>query len=367
MKNTPFTQFHIDLGAKMVPFAGFNMPVEYAGINEEHLTVREKLGVFDVSHMGEFRVTGPNAFAFIQYVTSNDVSVLFDGKVQYSCYPNGKGGIVDDLLVYRFNSENYLLVVNAANIEKDWAWCTANAGRFGLTPGKDLVNESDATAQLAIQGPLALKAMQKLTSVTVTDMEYYTFKMIEFAGIKDVLFSTTGYTGAGGCEVYVKNADGAKLWKAVFEAGAEYGIKPIGLGARDTLRLEMGYCLYGNDINDTTSPIEAGLGWITRFTEQKDFIDKARLLKQKNEGTERRLKGFVMIDRGIPRQHYEVVDKSGNIIGEVTSGTMSPMMKQGIGMAYLAKGFWKTGTEIFIRIRNKDLKAMVTDLPIYKK
>jgi aminomethyltransferase len=367
MKATPFTQFHIELGAKMVPFAGFNMPVEYAGINEEHITVREKLGVFDVSHMGEFRVTGPNAFAFIQNITSNDVSVLYDGKIQYSCFPNGKGGIVDDLLVYRFSQDNFLLVVNAANIDKDWAWCVENAGRFGLKPGKDLVNESDATAQLAIQGPLALKAMQKLTGTVVTDMEYYTFRVIEFAGIKDVLFSTTGYTGAGGCEIYVKNSDGAKLWKAVFEAGAEFGIKPIGLGARDTLRLEMGYCLYGNDINDTTSPIEAGLGWITKFTDKKDFIDKALLLKHKNEGTERRLKGFIMIDRGIPRQHYEVVDNSGKIIGEVTSGTMSPMMKQGIGMAYLVKGFWKTGTEIFIRIRNKDLKAQIVDLPIYKK
>jgi aminomethyltransferase len=367
MKTTPFTQFHIALGAKMVPFAGYNMPVEYFGINEEHKTVREKVGVFDVSHMGEFWVTGPNAFSFIQYITSNDVSALFDGKVQYSCFPNGKGGIVDDLLVYRFNTEKYLLVVNAANIEKDWAWCVKNAEKFGLKVGKELVNASDYTAQLAIQGPLALKAMQKLTKTTVTDMEYYTFKILDFAGIKDVLFATTGYTGAGGCEVYVKNDDGAKLWKAVYDAGAEFGIRPIGLGARDTLRLEMGYCLYGNDINDTTSPIEAGLGWITKFTDKKDFIDKPLLLKQKNEGVERRLKGFVMIDRGIPRQHYEVVDSSGKMIGEVTSGTMSPMMKQGIGMAYLAKGFWKTDSDIFIRIRNKDLKAKIVDLPIYRK
>jgi len=367
MKTTPFTQFHIDLGAKMVPFAGFNMPVEYAGITEEHITVREKAGVFDVSHMGEFRVTGPDAFAFIQYITSNDVSALFDGKIQYSCFPNGKGGIVDDLLVYRFSQENFLLVVNAANIEKDWAWCVENAGRFGLKPGKDLINESDETAQLAIQGPLALKAMQKLTATTVTDMEYYTFRVIEFAGIKDVLFSTTGYTGAGGCEIYVKNQDGAKLWKAVFEAGEEFGIKPVGLGARDTLRLEMGFCLYGNDINDTTSPIEAGLGWITKFTDSKDFIDKGFLFRQKSEGTDKKLRGFVMQERGIPRQHYEVVNQSGKIIGEVTSGTMSPMMKQGIGMAYLEKGFWESGTEIYIRIRNKDLKALVTDLPMYKK
>jgi aminomethyltransferase len=367
MKTTPFTQFHIDLGAKMVSFAGYNMPVEYFGITEEHVTVREKLGVFDVSHMGEFWVSGPNAFPFIQYVTTNDVAALFDGKVQYSCFPNGKGGIVDDLLVYRFNPEKYLLVVNAANIEKDWNWCVKNASRFNLRVGKDLINISDETCQLAIQGPLALKAMQKLTGTTVVDMEYYTFKVLDFAGIKDVIFSTTGYTGAGGCEIYVKNEDGPRLWKAVFDAGKEFGIRPVGLGARDTLRLEMGYCLYGNDINDTTSPIEAGLGWITKFTRGKDFIDKPLLLKQKNEGVDKRLKGFVMTERGIPRQHYEVVDASGKIIGEVTSGTMSPMMKQGIGMAYLTRGFWKPDTEIFIRIRKNDIKARIVELPIYNK
>jgi len=367
MKNTPFTQFHIEAGARMVPFAGFNMPVEYTGINDEHITVREKAGVFDVSHMGEFWVTGPSALDYLQYITSNDISALYDGKVQYSCFPNGIGGIVDDLLVYRYNPQKYLLVVNASNIDKDWNWCVQNASKFGLKAGKDLINASDDIAQLAIQGPLALKAMQKLTKTPVADMEYYTFKEIEFAGIKDVLFSTTGYTGAGGCEIYVKNTDGPALWNAVFEAGREFGIKPVGLGARDTLRLEMGYCLYGNDINDHTSPIEAGLGWITKFSGSKDFIDKEILLKQKNEGVSRRLKGFVMIDRGIPRQHYEVVDASGNIIGEVTSGTMSPMLKQGIGMAYLEKGFWKPDTEIFIRIRNKDLKAKVVDLPFIKK
>jgi aminomethyltransferase len=367
MKNTAFTQFHIDLGAKMVPFAGYNMPVEYSGINNEHITVREKLGVFDVSHMGEFQVTGPNAFPFLQYITSNDVAALFDGKIQYSCFPNGKGGIVDDLLVYRFNPEKYLLVVNAANIDKDWAWCVKNATGFNLKVGTDLINLSDETAQLAIQGPMALKAMQKLTATYVVDMEYYTFKVLEFAGIKDVIFSTTGYTGAGGCEIYVKNKDGARIWNAIFDAGKEYGICPVGLGARDTLRLEMGFCLYGNDINEHTSPIEAGLGWITKFTDRKEFIDKAFLLKQKNEGVEKRLKGFVMIDRGIPRQHYEVVDASGMIIGEVTSGTMSPMMKQGIGMAYLTKDFWKPDTEIFIRIRNKDLRARVVEMPILAK
>ena len=367
MKNTPFTKFHQEAGAKMVPFAGYNMPVEYTGINDEHITVREKIGVFDVSHMGEFWVTGEKATEYLQYITSNDVTALNDGKVQYSCFPNGKGGIVDDLLVYRFSPEKYLLVVNAANIEKDWNWCVANAGRFGLRQGHELVNASDFTAQLAVQGPLALKAMQKLTKTTVTDMEYYTFKVVEFAGTRDVLFSATGYTGAGGCEIYVKNNDGPRLWNAVFGAGEEFGIKPIGLGARDTLRLEMGYCLYGNDINDQTSPLEAGLGWITKFTDNKDFIDKALLFRQKNEGVDKRLKGFIMIDRGIPRQHYEVVDYKGNPIGEVTSGTMSPMLKQGIGMAYLARGFWKPDTEIYIRIRNKDLKAKIVNLPFYNK
>jgi aminomethyltransferase len=366
MKNTAFTQFHLEAGAKMVPFAGYNMPVEYTGINDEHITVREKVGVFDVSHMGEFWVTGPSALDYLQYITSNDVSALYDGKVQYSCFPNGKGGIVDDLLVFRFSNEKYLLVVNAANIEKDWKWCVVNAAKFGITVGKELVNSSDDIAQLAVQGPLALKAMQKLTKTEVNGMEYYTFRELEFAGIKDVIFSTTGYTGAGGCEIYVRNEYGPKLWNAVFEAGRDYGIKPIGLGARDTLRLEMGFCLYGNDINDQTSPIEAGLGWITKFTETKEFIDKSLLLRQKDEGTDKKLKGFVMIDRGIPRQHYEVFDDKGNRIGEVTSGTMSPMLKQGIGMAYLNRGFWKPETEIFIRIRNKDLKAKVVNMPFYK-
>jgi aminomethyltransferase len=367
MKNTPFTKFHQEAGARMVPFAGFNMPVEYTGITEEHITVRKGIGVFDVSHMGEFWVTGPASLDFLQYITSNDVSVLVDGKIQYSCFPNGRGGIVDDLLVYRFGKEKYFLVVNASNIDKDFEWCTRQARRFGLVPGKDLVNISEDIAQLAVQGPLALKAMQKLTNVPVEDMEYYTFKVLEFAEIKDVIFSTPGYTGAGGCEIYVKNEDGPKLWNAVFEAGKEFDIKPIGLGARDTLRLEMGFCLYGNDINDQTSPIEAGLGWITKFSDNKDFIDKELLLKQKEYGVVKRLKGFVMIDRGIPRQHYEVVNGAGEIIGEVTSGTMSPMMKQGIGMAYLNKEYWKPDTEIFIRIRNKDLKAKIVNLPIYNK
>ncbi|HPY67992.1 MAG TPA: glycine cleavage system aminomethyltransferase GcvT [Bacteroidales bacterium] len=366
MKSTPFKEFHVKAGARMVPFAGYNMPLEYTGINDEHILVRQGIGVFDVSHMGELWVTGPNSLDYLQYITSNDVSSLIEGKIQYSYFPNGRGGIVDDLLVYCFGTEKYLLVVNASNTEKDWNWCVSHASRFGITPGKDLINASDDIAQLAVQGPLALKAMQKLTDSPVTEMEYYTFKEIDFAGISNVIFSATGYTGAGGCELYVNNSDGARLWEAVFEAGKEFGIKPAGLGARDTLRLEMGYCLYGNEINDQTSPIEAGLGWITKFTDKKDFIDKQVLLKQKNEGVERRLKGFVMKDRGIPRQHYEVVDQAGNRIGEVTSGTMSPMLRQGIGMAYLNKGYWKTGSEIFIRIRNKDLRAEVADLPFYK-
>ena len=368
MKNTPFLKFHEALGARIIPFAGYNMPVEYSGITEEHITVREKLGVFDVSHMGEFWVNGPHAFDFLQYITSNDVAALTDGKVQYTCFPNGRGGIVDDLLVYRFTSEKYLMVVNAANIEKDWEWCVKQAAAFGITagPGKDMNNASDGTAQLAVQGPLALRAMQKLTGEPVEDMEYYTFKVLKFAGIDDVIFSTTGYTGSGGCEIYVRNADAPRLWEEVFKAGEEFGIRPVGLGARDTLRLEMGYCLYGNDIDDTTSPVEAGLGWITKFVPGKDFIDRELLLKQKEEGTERRLKGFVMTERGIPRQHYEVVDAQGNNIGEVTSGTMSPVLKQGIGMAYLKKNYWKTDTEIYIRVRGRDLKAKVAALPFIK-
>lgn len=366
MKHTAFTEFHKKLGAKMVPFAGYLMPVEYSGINNEHIHVRKKIGVFDVSHMGEIWVKGSKALDFLQYITSNDVSVLNEGKIQYSCFPNGKGGIVDDLLVYCMNRENYLLVVNAANLNKDWEWIVKQGDKFGLKPGDELINASAETAQLAVQGPKALEAMQKLTKENILDMEFYTFKIIELAGIKDVLFSTTGYTGAGGCEIYVNNKDGKKLWDAVFEAGSEFGILPIGLAARDTLRLEMGYCLYGNDINDHTSPIEAGLAWITKFTEYKNFIDKDYLLKQKEEGVGKRLKAFVLTERGIPRQHYEVVNARGEKIGEVTSGTMSPMMKQGIGMAYLDKGYWKEGTEIFIKVRNKSLRAELVKLPIFK-
>ena len=366
MKNTPFAEIHKGLGARMVPFAGYLMPVEYSGIIDEHVNVRENMGVFDVSHMGEIWVKGPKALDYIQYITSNDASVLTIGKVQYSCFPNGKGGIVDDLLVYKIDDEIYLLVVNAANLEKDWNWLVEQSKDFGLIVDKELINASEEIAQLAIQGPKALEAMQKLTSEKVTGMEFYSFRVIEFAGIKDVIFSITGYTGAGGCEIYIQNNDAGKMWNAVFEEGEEFGVKPAGLGARDTLRLEMGYCLYGNDINDNTSPIEAGLGWITKFNENKNFIDKEYLLRQKMEGVSKRLKGFVMIDRGIPRQHYEVVNTNGEIIGEVTSGTMSPMMKKGIGMAYLNKGYWNEGTEIFIRIRNKILKAEVVKFPIFK-
>lgn len=361
MKTTAFTKFHEAMGAKMVPFAGFYMPVQYEGLLLEHEVVRKGVGVFDVSHMGEFWVEGPKALDFIQYVTTNDASKLFPGKVQYSCFPNGKGGIVDDLLVYKMEDEKYLLVVNAANIDKDWAWVNSQ-NNFGVK----LTNASDDTAQLAIQGPLALKAMQKLTDTTITDMEYYTFKYLTFAGIENVLLSTTGYTGSGGCEIYVKNEDADKLWNAVFEAGKEFGIKPIGLGARDTLRLEMGFCLYGNDINDTTSPIEAGLGWITKFTDEKNFIDKDVMLKIKAEGPKKKLVGFEMIDRGIPRQHYPILDAAGNNIGEVTSGTMAPSLKTNIGMGYVATEFAKNDTEIFVGIRDKAIKAKVCKIPFYK-
>jgi aminomethyltransferase len=361
MKNTAFTKFNESLGGKMVPFAGYCMPVQFEGVNTEHETVRKGVGVFDVSHMGEFWVKGPKAPDFVQWITSNDASKLVDGKVQYSCFPNGKGGIVDDLLVYRVNEETYLLVVNAANIDKDWAWVNSQ-NKMGAT----LYNASDEIAQLAIQGPLALKAMQKLTDTPIMDMEYYTFKKLTFAGVKDIIFSTTGYTGSGGCEIYMANEDAPVIWKAVFEAGKEFGIKPIGLGARDTLRLEMGFCLYGNDINDTTSPIEAGLGWITKFTPEKVFIDKDLLLKQKNEGVARKLVGFEMMEMGIPRHGYAIVDAIGKEIGEVTSGTMGPSVKKPVGMGYVPAALSKEGSEILIKIRDKSLKAKVVRFPFYK-
>lgn len=360
MKKTALNHLHHSMGGKMVPFAGFEMPVQFEGVNIEHECVRKALGVFDVSHMGEFWVEGPGAAQLVQKLTSNDISVLFDGKIQYSCFPNGKGGIVDDLLVYRFSEQKYLLVVNASNIDKDWEWVNQNNDT-----GASLLNASDETSQLAVQGPLALEAMQLLTETPITDMEYYTFKVIEFAGVKDVLLSTTGYTGSGGCEIYFNNQDAEKIYTAVLKAGEAFGIKPIGLAARDTLRLEMGFCLYGNDINDTTSPIEAGLGWITKFNDNNPFIDKALNLDHKTNGTTRLLKAFEM-EKGIPRQHYEICLADGTAIGEVTSGTMSPMLKKGIGMGYIAKEHSKLGNEIFIKIREKLMPATIVKLPFYK-
>ena len=361
MKNTAFIKFHEAFGGKIVPFAGFNMPVQFEGVNVEHETVRRGVGVFDVSHMGEIWVKGPKALDFVQWVSSNDASKLVDGKVQYCCFPNGKGGIVDDFLTYRINNETYLLVVNASNIDKDWAWLNSQ-NKFGVS----LYNASDETSQLAIQGPLALKAMQKLTETTITDMEYYTFKYLTFAGVKEVLLSTTGYTGAGGCEIYFRNEDAATIWNAVFEAGKEFGIKPIGLAARDTLRLEMGFCLYGHEINDETSPIEAGLGWITKFTPEKNFIDKEYLLNQKTNGVTKKLVGFELIDKGIPRQDYEICDEKGNAIGVVCSGTMAPSVKIPIGTGYVKTEFSKLDTGIFIKVRDKLLKAKVVKMPFYK-
>lgn len=361
MKTTQFTQKHIELGAKMVEFAGFNMPVEYFGIKEEHINVRKNVGVFDVSHMGEIWVKGDKAYDFVQKVTSNDISVLKPGDAQYSCFPNDKGGIVDDLIVYFYEDEKYMLVVNASNIEKDWNWLVSQN-----TEGAELENASDNISQLAVQGPNATKVLQKLTDVNLSEIGFYTFKTGKFAGVNDVIISATGYTGAGGFELYMYNDDAVKIWDAVFEAGKEFDIKPAGLAARDTLRLEMGYCLYGNDINDTTSPTEAGLGWITKFNDKNNFINKEYLLKQKEEGVSRRLRGFELKDRGIPRHGYEITDAEGNVIGEVTSGTMSPMLKKGIGMGYVNKGHWAFGNEIFIKVRNKLLKAEIVKLPFYK-
>ena len=361
MKTTPFTETHIALGAKMHEFAGYNMPIEYSGIIDEHLTVCNAVGVFDVSHMGEFWVKGPNALEFLQQVTSNNVATLPVGKAQYTCFPNEEGGIVDDLLVYHYESEKYLLVVNAANIEKDWNWCVSHN-----TVGAELENASDRMAQLAIQGPKAMEVLQKLTPVNLSEIPYYAFTTGEFAGQKDVIISNTGYTGAGGFELYFYPEAGQAIWKAIFEAGAPEGIKPIGLGARDTLRLEMGFCLYGNDLSDTTSPLEAGLGWITKFVEGKNFISRALLEKQKAEGLKRKLIAFEMVDRGIPRHGYELVNADGEKIGEVTSGTMSPMRKIGIGMGYVQTAYTALVTEIFIDVRGRKLKAVVVKAPFRK-
>ena len=359
MKNTALTDKHISLGAKIVPFAGYNMPVQYQGINAEHATVRNGVGVFDVSHMGEFILKGENALDLIQRVTSNDASKLYDGKVQYSCLPNEHGGIVDDLLVYRIDDKTYMLVVNASNIEKDWQWIQ----QFN-TNGVEMHNISDKTSLLAVQGPKAADALQSLTEVDLASMEYYNFVKGKFAGVDNVIISATGYTGAGGFEVYFDNEYADQIWDAIFEAGKPFDIKPIGLGARDTLRLEMGFCLYGNDIDDTTSPIEAGLGWITKFT--KKFTNSDALSEQKARGVEKKLVGFEMIDRGIPRHDYEIVDSEGSVIGRVTSGTQSPSLQKAIGMGYIKSGMDKEGTEIFINIRNSKIKAKVVKFPFYK-
>jgi aminomethyltransferase len=356
MKNTALTDIHIKLGAKMVPFAGYNMPVQYVGINAEHETVRNGVGVFDVSHMGEFIIRGEHALDLIQRVTSNDASKLYDGKVQYSCLPNKDGGIVDDLLVYRLDEKTYMLVVNASNIEKDWDWISA----FN-TFGAEMKNISDKTSLLAVQGPKAAEALQSLTDIDLASMEYYTFKKGKFAGLDNILVSATGYTGAGGFEIYFENSQAEHIWNAIFKAGEPFGMKPIGLGARDTLRLEMGFCLYGNDIDDTTSPLEAGLGWVTKFS--KEFTNSAALQQQKQEGIKRRLVGIEMIDRGIPRHDYPIVDAEGNNIGRVTSGTQSPSLQKAIGMGYVKTEFAKEGTEIYISIRDNKVKAKVVKPP----
>jgi aminomethyltransferase len=360
MKNTALTQVHEALGAKMVPFAGFNMPVQYEGVNAEHETVRNAVGVFDVSHMGEFLLSGPDALDLIQRVTTNDASTLTIGRAQYSCLPNGKGGIVDDLIVYRIKEEEYLLVVNASNIEKDWNWISSHN-----TKNVAMRNLSDDYSLLAIQGPKAVEAMQSLTSVDLSAIKYYHFEVGPFAGIEHVIISATGYTGSGGFEIYCKNSEVKQVWDKVFEAGAAFGIKPIGLAARDTLRLEMGFCLYGNDIDDTTSPLEAGLGWITKFT--KDFVDSDTLKAQKEAGVSRKLIGFELIDRGIPRHDYRILDANGNVIGKVTSGTQGPSVKKAIGMGYVNTEFAAPDSEIFIEIRDKGVLAKVVKMPFYQK
>jgi aminomethyltransferase len=360
LKKIALNDVHEALGAKMVPFAGYNMPVRYSSDLEEHNTVRNAVGIFDVSHMGEFLVQGPGALDLIQRVTTNDASKLTPGKIQYSCFPNEQGGIVDDLLVYCMGDEDYLLVVNASNIDKDWEWIN----KYN-TDGAKLTNISDEMSLFAVQGPKTVDALQALTKLDLANMTYYTFDKGEFAGVQDVIVSATGYTGSGGFEIYVKNEDAKRVFDAIMEAGKEHGIKPIGLGARDTLRLEMGFCLYGNDINDTTSPLEAGLGWITKF--DKEFVNSENLKAQKEAGVQRKLVGFEMLEKAIPRAHYEIVNAEGEQIGEVTSGTMSPSMGKGVGLGYVKTEFSKPGTEIFIRVRNKDMKGQIVKLPILKK
>ncbi|QOR73889.1 glycine cleavage system aminomethyltransferase GcvT [Cruoricaptor ignavus] len=356
-KRTALFEKHKSLGAKMVPFAGFEMPVQYSGVTEEHFAVREKVGMFDVSHMGQFLIEGENAEALLQFVTTNDVTALEVGKAQYSCLPNGNGGIVDDLIIYKMDDEKFFLVVNASNIDKDWEHISKHNEKFGAK----ITNQSDEISLIAVQGPKAADTLQKLTSVKLDEIPYYHFAVGEVGGVQDVMISNTGYTGSGGFEIYFKNEAAEKLWDELAKAGEEFGIMPCGLASRDTLRLEKGFCLYGNDIDDTTSPLEAGLGWITKL--DTDFVDRDFLAKQKEEGVSRKLAGFEMQEKAIPRQGYEVVDADGNVIGKVTSGTMSPMKKIGIGLAYLDKPHFKTGSEIFIRIRNKDVAAEVIKVP----
>lgn len=364
MKTTAFTKYHIAAGARMAEFAGYNMPIEFTGINDEHMAVRNGAGVFDVSHMGEIWVKGSKALDLLQRITTNDVSKLFDGKVQYTCMPNGRGGIVDDILVYRVDAETYMLCVNAANIEKDWNHICTEGKALGMEAGhgRELYNASDEICQLAVQGPLAMKIVQKMCAEPVEDMEYYTFKKMQVAGC-DAILSITGYTGSGGCEIYAANADGDKLWKALWEAGEEFSLKNIGLGARDTLRLEKGFCLYGNDIDDTISPLEAGLGWITKFAEGKDFIDRGVMERMKAEGLKRKLVGLKMVERGIPRHGYALAAPDGAPIGHVTSGTMSPCLKVGIALGYVETAWAKPGTEIAVVIREKPVKAEVVKIP----
>ncbi len=365
MKNTPFTKYHIEAGAKMAEFAGYNMPIEFTGINNEHMAVREGAGLFDVSHMGEIWVKGDNATALLQRITTNDVEKLYDGKAQYSALPNGRGGIVDDILVYRIDAQTYMLCVNASNVDKDWNHILEQGKAFGMEAGRELYNASDEICQLAIQGPKAMAIVAKLCDESILDMEYYTFRKMEVAGCP-VILSTTGYTGSGGCEIYMDNADADKFWAELWRVGAAEGLQNIGLGARDTLRLEMGYCLYGNDIDDTTSPLEAGLGWITKFAEGKDFIDRQAMESLKAVGVERKLVGFKLLSRGIPRHGYKIATVEGEIIGEVTSGTMSPCLKEGIGLGYVSTPYAKKGSKIAIVIREKLIEAEVVGLPFVK-
>ena len=364
MKSTPFTTHHIKAKAKMAEFAGYNMPIEFTGINDEHIAVRTNVGVFDVSHMGEIWVKGANALALLQRITTNDVAKLYDGRVQYSCMPNGQGGIVDDILVYRIDEQTYMLCVNASNIDKDWAHILHHGKAFGMEAGRELYNASDEICQLAIQGPKALELVAKISDSAIMEMPYYTFRKMEVGGCSAIL-STTGYTGSGGCEIYIDNADADKLWSALWSVGEPMGLKNIGLGARDTLRLEAGFCLYGHEIDDATSPLEAGLGWITKFAEGKDFIDREKMERLKSEGCHRKLVALKLSVRGIPRQGYEIASREGEIIGRVTSGTMSPILKEGIAMGYVDSRHSAIGTKIAVIVRGKALDGEVVKLPFF--